>query len=120
VLLTPEHTLRWHGKTRKWLTVALAEPFAGPTVVVTHHMPHERSVHPRYARSILNAAFGSDLSALMGLAALWIHGHTHDGAIYEVNGTRVICNPRGYRNPSGGSENRNFQPDLVVEVGGDR
>lgn len=28
-------------------------------------------------------------------AALWIHGHTHDGFDYHVNGTRVVCNPRG-------------------------
>ena len=116
VPLTPEDTLRWHGKTRQWLTAALAEPFAGPTVVVTHHMPHEKSVHPRYARNIVTAAFGSDLSALMGSAALWIHGHTHDSMDYEVDGTRVLCNPRGYLHPGGGCENRAFRPDLVVEV----
>ena len=118
VPLTPEHTLRWHGKTRQWLTAALAEPFAGPTVVVTHHLPHEKSIHPRYVGEIENTAFGSDLSALMGPATLWIHGHTHDGATYEVTGTRVICNPRGYRRSGGRCENRRFQPDLVVEVGG--
>lgn len=117
VPLTPEDTLRWHRKTRQWLTAALGEPFAGSTVVVTHHMPHEKSVHPRYARSIVNAAFGSDLSALMGPAALWIHGHTHDSMDYEVNGTRVLCNPRGYQHTGGGCENRGFQPDMVVEVG---
>ena len=30
-------------------------------------------------------------------AQLWIHGHTHDSFDYVVNGTRVVCNPRGIR-----------------------
>ena len=36
----------------------LAEPFDGKTVVVTHHAPSSRSVHPRYARDLLTPAFG--------------------------------------------------------------
>mgnify|MGYP001222896775 CR=1 FL=1 len=48
-------------------------------------------------------------------AQLWIHGHTHDSFDYPVNGTRVLCNPRGYAK-DGVSENPFFDPDLVVEV----
>ena len=48
---------------------------------------------------------------LMGKAGLWIHGHTHDSFDYEVAGTRVICNPKGYH-----IENRAFQSDLTVTV----
>ena len=44
----------------------------------------------------MSAAFASDLDRLMGKAALWIHGHTHDSFDYVLNGTRVVCNPRGY------------------------
>jgi Icc-related predicted phosphoesterase len=44
---------------------------------------------------------------------LWIHGHIHESMDYAVEGTRVLCNPRGYRPPN---ENPGFEPDLVVEI----
>lgn len=47
---------------------------------------------------------------------LWIHGHTHDSFDYRLNGTRVLCNPRGYAR-DGVNENALFDPQLVVEVG---
>jgi hypothetical protein len=46
---------------------------------------------------------------------LWVHGHTHDSFDYVVNGTRVLCNPRGYAK-DGVNENVRFDPDLLVEV----
>jgi predicted phosphodiesterase len=100
-----------------WLKTRLAEPHAGATVVITHHAPSPRSVHPRFAGSLLNACFVSDLERLVGSggAQLWIHGHTHDSFDYRLNGTRVLCNPRGYAN-GGVNENARFDPNLIVEV----
>jgi 3',5'-cyclic AMP phosphodiesterase CpdA len=98
-----------------WLASVLEQPFAGPTVVVTHHAPTPRSVHPRFADSPVSAAFVSDCSALMGRAALWIHGHTHDSFDYTANGTRVVCNPRGY-SVGGVNENPHFDPCLCIEM----
>ncbi|MBS0613290.1 MAG: hypothetical protein JSS24_08985 [Proteobacteria bacterium] len=46
---------------RRWLEARLAEPFAGPTVVLTHHLPHPRSVHPRYDGDAMNPAFDPQL-----------------------------------------------------------
>jgi hypothetical protein len=46
---------------------------------------------------------------------MWIHGHTHDNLNYELNGTRVICNPRGYVTMSG-IENFDFNSGLIVEI----
>ena len=93
----------------------LAESFDGRTVVVTHHAPSPRSVHPRYARDLLTPAFASNLEMLMdgGRAALWAHGHMHDAFDYEINGTRVVCNPRGY---APRDLNSYFLPDLVMEI----
>lgn len=56
------------------------KPMAGQTVVVTHHLPSGRSVAPRFAASVLNPAFASDLDHLIEEhePALWIHGHTHE------------------------------------------
>ncbi|TAM94169.1 MAG: metallophosphoesterase [Rhodanobacteraceae bacterium] len=112
---TPEESTRVFRGQLDWLAQKLAEPCECPTVVVTHHAPSRRSVHPRFADAPLNAAFASDLERLMGggRVALWVHGHMHDSFDYVVRGTRVVCNPRGY---AGIEENPAFDPRLVVEV----
>ncbi len=90
-------------------------------VVVTHHLPSERSVHPQYANSELNPAFASRIDETVGLAELWLHGHTHESCDYLVEGengrvARVVCNPRGYSRYEGDVENLSFDPALVVEI----
>jgi predicted phosphodiesterase len=112
---TPEDAIRLHMASRDWLAARLAGPFDGKTVVVTHHAPSSRSVHPRYVRDPLTSAFASNLENLMDgdRAALWIHGHMHESFDYEINGTRVVCNPRGYAPEA---LNPDFRPDLVVAV----
>jgi predicted phosphodiesterase len=114
---TPEASaalFAWHAA---WLAAALAQPHAGPTVVITHHAPSRKSIHPRFADSPMNACFVSDAEHLIDgrRAGLWIHGHTHDSFDYVVNGTRVLCNPRGYAK-DGVNENSLFDADLSVEV----
>jgi Icc-related predicted phosphoesterase len=111
----PEDSIRLHEYSRDWLKCMLDEPFPGKTVVISHHAPASGSVHPRYARNLLTPAFVSNLEHLMDSSrvALWVHGHMHDACDYEVYGTRVICNPRGYapyEDPEG------FKPDWVIEV----
>ena len=109
----PEEALAVHRASRRFLADIMAEPFAGPTVIVTHHAPHPGSVHPRYTGDALNPAFASDLSELIaaGRPALWVHGHVHSSFDYRVDQTRVACNPHGY-----GSENPVFDPHLTVEM----
>ncbi|SDM31544.1 Calcineurin-like phosphoesterase [Oryzisolibacter propanilivorax] len=116
-LFTPEASAALFAANAQWLRQACAEPFDGPTVVVTHHAPSLRSIHPRFAGSPLNACFVSDAEALVADcgAPLWIHGHTHDSFDYRVGGTRVLCNPRGYA-PGGVIENAQFDPCLAVDV----
>jgi predicted phosphodiesterase len=112
---TPEDSITLHEQERDWLKGMLSIPFQGKTVVVTHHFPSAKSIHPRFANDMLTPAFGSHLDDLMDgeRVALWLHGHTHDVFDYEINGTRVICNPRGY---VGYERGEFFQPDLLVEV----
>lgn len=96
-IFRPEQSRDLHLAQTRWLAGELAKPFTGPTVIVTHHLPHPQSIHPRYAGNSLNPAFASDLSHLLKPPVnLWIHGHTHESCDYSVNGTRVVCNPRGY------------------------
>jgi hypothetical protein len=104
-----------HQASRAWLEARLAQAHAGPTVVITHHLPGAGSVAERYRDDLGNAGFASHLDHLMGKAALWVHGHTHDSFDYAVRGTRVLCNPRGYP-VNGGNENAAFAPGLVVDL----
>jgi Icc-related predicted phosphoesterase len=95
-LFSPEHALRDHEVSRAWLERELSQDYDGATVVITHHAPHPLSVHPRYAGDPTNAAFASDLTELVQLADVWLHGHVHDSFDYRVAGCRVVANPRGY------------------------
>ena len=53
----------------------------------------------------------------MGRAAVWIHGHTHTSFDYRIQGTRVVCNPRGYPlRRQGGFENPGFDPAGWIDV----
>jgi Icc-related predicted phosphoesterase len=112
---TPGDGARRHAASRDWLAARLAEPFAGTTVVVTHHAPSLRSVPARYADHPLAPAFASDLEALMAAnpIALWVHGHVHEVYDYTIHGCRVICNPRGYAPQK---LTPGFQPDRVVAI----
>lgn len=114
---TPPESVKLHERAVEWLAGEMAKPFDGPTVVVTHHAPVRGSINPKYANDELCTAFVSDVSRLMGPPVdLWIHGHCHDSFDYEVNGTRVVCNPRGYPLAGGGNENADFDPGLIVEI----
>jgi 3',5'-cyclic AMP phosphodiesterase CpdA len=111
---TPEDSRDIHFASRSWLQQELAKPFAGSTVVITHHLPHVRSIHPQFDRDALNPAFVSHLPQLVCAPVnLWIHGHTHCSFDYQVASTRVVCNPRGY---APDDLNPQFKPDFVVEV----
>ncbi|MBL0354049.1 MAG: metallophosphoesterase [Dechloromonas sp.] len=116
-MFTPDMSELLFTRHANWLEEKLAEPFPGKTVVITHHAPSPKSVHPKFAGSPLNACFVSDAERLIDgkRVELWIHGHTHDSFDYVLNGTRVVCNPRGYAK-SGVSENPQFDPALVIEV----
>lgn len=110
----PQEAWGLHQQSRAFVEKALAEPFDGATVVVTHHAPHPGSVHSRYKSDLLTAAYVSDLTAVIeaGRPDLWVHGHVHESFDYQVGATRVICNPHGY-----GNENSQFNAALVVEIG---
>ncbi|SEF35494.1 hypothetical protein ABL840_37005 [Variovorax sp. NFACC27] len=115
--MTAYDTLRVHQAQRAWLRDRLVEPFAGPTVVVTHHAPHRGSLSQRYADDWASGAFVNELpDTFFDVPVLWIHGHTHQQFDYRVRTCRVVCNPRGYVNWSGRIENKAFNPGLVIDL----
>ena len=68
---------------------------------------------------IKNGAYHSDLTDVMldnPNIKLWTHGHTHHPFDYQIGDCRVVCNPRGYHQPSGRSEDTGWDPNLTIEV----
>lgn len=113
-----------HLKTMRWLDKALATPFDGPTVIVTHHAPAYESLlragvvseealcrdywSVRRSDALNLTQLGSYASnALERLqhslraanVALWAHGHIHYALNYAQYGVRVAANPRGRVHP---------------------
>jgi predicted phosphodiesterase len=115
-LFTPEDSVRLYEQSAAWLDQALAEPFAGKTVVVTHFAPHRRCVASRYEGSDLSAYFVNDLEWLMEKYPidLWCYGHTHTNADFvAANGCRVISNQRGYPSET---DQMKFRQDFMIEI----
>ena len=95
---SPQDALALHETARRFLETELARPFAGPTVVITHHGPSLLCRHPLYSDGPLSAAFYSDLSSLIleYAPAFWVFGHTHAPLDTRVGATRLYSNPVGY------------------------
>lgn len=97
----------------RWLRRALAMPFDGTTVVVTHFAPSLRSADPRYGLTPGTAGFCNALDQLLPRAQLWLHGHLHCQQDYVAGGCRVVANTLGY---AGRGEQEGFREQLVLEV----
>jgi len=93
----------------------LEQTVTSDDIVVTHHLPAEMSVHPRWKGDVLNAFFLCDVEPLIRerQPKMWVHGHTHDSCDYTIGTTQVVCNPFGY---AAHEENAAFNPGLVVEL----
>jgi predicted phosphodiesterase len=98
---------------QQWLADALAQPHAGPTVVVTHFAPSLRSADPRYGLVPGTAGFCNALDARLTQAQLWLHGHLHFPCDYVHAGCRVVANPLGY---AGKGEQHRFEPCRTIAV----
>jgi len=97
-----------------WLSLALAAPFMGKTVVVTHFAPSLKSADPRFGINSGTAGFCNHLDDLVGQADVWLHGHLHCRLDYQLNGCRVVANPLGYAKRG---EQIGFDRERLIEVG---
>ena len=96
-----------------WLRNALAQPFDGSTVVITHFAPSLKSSDPRYGLTPGTAGFCNALDDLLPQANYWLHGHLHSPSDYVADGCRVVANPLGYVRKN---EQATFRPTCVVTV----
>jgi len=118
--LRPADTLARHRQGRAFLAAALATPFAGPTVVVTHHGIDRLCSRPQYADDIITAAYVSDLAGMVAehQPDVWIYGHTHQSDDRTIGRTRVLSNAKGYGPwpPERTWENPQFNPTLTIDI----
>jgi Calcineurin-like phosphoesterase len=107
--------------SQDWLRKALADPFEGTTVAVTHFAPSLKSADPRYGMTPGTAGFCNALDDLLPFAHVWLHGHLHAPSDYTVAGERggaatrcrVVANPLGYARKG---EQVHFRPRGCIEV----
>lgn len=94
----PELWLSLHSSDRRFIAHELnfnATTRKLKCLIVTHHAPHAKCdpEHP------FNAGFVcADMDELINpeLVNTWAFGHTHVPVDFELNGVRMISNPRGY------------------------
>lgn len=108
--LRPADLIARNHLAKTWLTEELGKPFAGKTIVVTHHSPCPVVVGSKHDGH-LNAAYTNDWPRLIEQADLWVFGHTHEFVDVELGGCRVVSNPRGYPRESTG-----FDPAFEIEI----
>lgn len=91
----PYDALQEHEKSRAWLMERLDEPHNGPTLVVSHHVPHPAARNPRYPLDNTMCSFVSDLEEVIVKAraagtVAWIFGHNHLNGAFEVEGLPLL------------------------------
>jgi len=84
----PFDTIALHREHVAWLEARLSVPFAGETVVVTHHAPHPFALPPGDS---VPQAYASDLSDLIKRyqPEQWFFGHTHFAAEFQIGATKL-------------------------------
>lgn len=109
--LTPAMVLAWNRASVAFLETELARPFAGTTMVVTHHLPTASSLKSPRPDHVPTTASVAALDALIlrTAPALWVHGHSHWDCDHCLGTTRIVSRQRG------GPEHEGYQP-LLVEL----
>lgn len=94
--LWPEETIRTHKNDLDFIAGELAKPFAGRSIVVTHHAPHPDVLNDY--KEDLDAAYASDLSAFIktNKPDAWSFGHCHDARSITVEGCSLENVSLGY------------------------
>ena len=115
--ITPENIYNQHLEDLAWLNEQLEIYKDLKIVVMTHHSPSQQSIHKKFEgreNYYLNGSFCSDYDQLIinnPQIKLWCHGHCHNNFDYYIGTTRVVCNPKGYRD-----ENPEYKEELLIEI----
>jgi hypothetical protein len=112
----PEEAAALHAQSRAFVEAELSRYHPGPVIVVSHHGMTLEAVSPVNQRSLLSAAYASELLPLIDRhrPTAWISGHSHHAVSLRRNGTKLVSNARGYP-----GERTGFDPTFVMEIADD-
>lgn len=111
--VNPRETGVWHEESVAFLQKELANPDV-KKLVVTHHLPSIKFIHPKYHGHPASCGFFTDLEHLFNDTILaWCGGHTHEPVNGNIGSTKIFVNPAGYP-----SETKVREPDweFVFEI----
>jgi hypothetical protein len=109
----PQEAALLHAQSMQFLETALSQHHDGPTIAVAHHAVTLDAVAPRFQRSLLSAAYASELLPLVDRhqPAIFVTAHTHVSMNLRRGRTTLVSNPRGYP-----GENPSFDPAFTMEI----
>lgn len=97
---TAEDARQKHLQTMEFLTNELKLYKDKKVIVATHHVPSARLVNPNHVRSIeLNHGYYTNLEDFIldhPQISHWIAGHTHVQGFFDIGGTKLVSNAKGY------------------------
>lgn len=108
------HALHAAHADAQWLK-STAPKLTGPTVVISHHIPHRLLKWEMPHDLIWTKLHGCFVNTMMEditstHIVYWCYGHTHQRKMKKIHNCDFVCNARGYTH-----EIKNWQP-LVLKV----
>lgn len=87
------------------------------TIILTHHLPTQKSLSKQFSEYITNPLFANNLEYLFYNYKIdyWFHGHSHESCNYIINNTKIMSNPLGYYR-DGKYQNKFWKSDFIIEI----
>ena len=87
-----------HKRCLTFIKDAVAHSQAVHKIVVTHHVPSFRMLHPKFQGSKANGAFTVELEDYITDSGIdyWIYGHSHTNINARIGNTQCLSNQLGY------------------------
>ena len=115
---SPEESISLYKQFRTKLENWLQETQGEKRVVISHHAPVAKP-QSRHSHSLLSYAFHATNMESMIMQYqpdLWLYGHTHESAAFQIGNTKLYSNQSGYLR-GGQCECTDFQKEgLVVQI----
>jgi predicted phosphohydrolase len=106
----------FHGRSLVFIEKEIEKRYAGPIVMVTHHVPTFKNYPKKYKADILNSIFATELYDIVEDSRFdyWIYGHHHNNIpSFMIGKTHLVTNQLGYVRHN---EHRDFVPGRVIKI----